>query len=395
MRILVTGGAGYIGSHTCLALLEQGHEVVVFDNLYNASEEALNRVKKLTGKDLTFYKADMLDRDAMEKIFDAEKIDAVIHFAGLKAVGESVAKPWEYYHNNITGTLILLDVMRKHGVKKIIFSSSATVYGDPAFVPITEECPKGQCTNPYGQTKSMLEQILTDMQKADPEWNVILLRYFNPVGAHESGLIGEDPEGIPNNLTPYITQVAIGKLKEVGVFGNDYDTPDGTGVRDYIHVMDLAEGHVKALKKFDDKPAVYIYNLGTGHGYSHSQGSSKNHRSKEVQNGLGDQNRVVTTHSGIQRSIDSCSAGTEQHDDRHEHRHILFSGHGRILIREDLSDRLLHARRAAVDDPAEIHRQPKRGPNDHRKDNGGHIFHKADGAHAHSHGADAEDLREL
>ena len=198
MRILVTGGAGYIGSHTCLALLEQGHEVVVFDNLYNASEEALNRVKKLTGKDLTFYKADMLDRDAMEKIFDAEKIDAVIHFAGLKAVGESVAKPWEYYHNNITGTLILLDVMRKHGVKKIIFSSSATVYGDPAFVPITEECPKGQCTNPYGQTKSMLEQILTDMQKADPEWNVILLRYFNPVGAHESGLIGEDPEGIPN-----------------------------------------------------------------------------------------------------------------------------------------------------------------------------------------------------
>ena len=268
MRILVTGGAGYIGSHTCLALLEQGHEVVVFDNLYNASEEALNRVKKLTGKDLTFYKADMLDRDAMEKIFDTEKIDAVIHFAGLKAVGESVAKPWEYYHNNITGTLILLDVMRKHGVKKIIFSSSATVYGDPAFVPITEECPKGQCTNPYGQTKSMLEQILTDMQKADPEWNVILLRYFNPVGAHESGLIGEDPEGIPNNLTPYITQVAIGKLKEVGVFGNDYDTPDGTGVRDYIHVMDLAEGHVKALKKFDDKPAVYIYNLGTGHGYS-------------------------------------------------------------------------------------------------------------------------------
>ena len=268
MKILVTGGAGYIGSHTCLALLEQGHEVVVFDNLYNASEEALNRVKKLTGKDLTFYKADMLDRDAMEKIFDAEKIDAVIHFAGLKAVGESVAKPWEYYHNNITGTLILLDVMRKHGVKKIIFSSSATVYGDPAFVPITEECPKGQCTNPYGQTKSMLEQILTDMQKADPEWNVILLRYFNPVGAHESGLIGEDPEGIPNNLTPYITQVAIGKLKEVGVFGNDYDTPDGTGVRDYIHVMDLAEGHVKALKKFDDKPAVYIYNLGTGHGYS-------------------------------------------------------------------------------------------------------------------------------
>lgn len=268
MRILVTGGAGYIGSHTCLELLNQGHEVVVFDNLCNSSEESLNRVKKLTGKDLTFYKADMLDRDALEAIFSREKIDAVIHFAGLKAVGESVSKPLEYYHNNITGTLVLCDVMRKHGVKKIIFSSSATVYGDPAFVPITEECPKGQCTNPYGQTKSMLEQILTDIQKADPEWSVILLRYFNPVGAHESGMIGEDPAGIPNNLTPYITQVAVGKLKEVGVFGDDYDTPDGTGVRDYIHVMDLADGHVKALKKFEDTPAVYIYNLGTGQGYS-------------------------------------------------------------------------------------------------------------------------------
>ena len=268
MRILVTGGAGYIGSHTCLELLNQGHEVVVFDNLSNASEESLNRVRKITGKDLTFYKADMLDREAMERIFDRESIDAVIHFAGLKAVGESVAKPLEYYYNNLTGTLILCDVMRKHGVKKIIFSSSATVYGDPAFVPITEECPKGQCTNPYGWTKSMLEQILTDIQKADPEWTVILLRYFNPVGAHESGLIGEDPGGIPNNLTPYITQVAVGKLKEVGVFGNDYDTPDGTGVRDYIHVMDLADGHVKALQKFNDKPDVYVYNLGTGHGYS-------------------------------------------------------------------------------------------------------------------------------
>ena len=268
MRILVTGGAGYIGSHTCLELLNQGHEVVVFDNLSNSSEESLNRVKTLTGKDLTFYKADMLDREAMERIFSQEKIDAVIHFAGLKAVGESVAKPLEYYYNNITGTLILCDVMRKHGVKKIIFSSSATVYGDPAFIPITEECPKGQCTNPYGWTKSMLEQILTDIQKADPEWSVILLRYFNPVGAHESGMIGEDPEGIPNNLTPYITQVAVGKLKEVGVFGNDYDTPDGTGVRDYIHVMDLADGHVKALKKFEDRPDVYVYNLGTGHGCS-------------------------------------------------------------------------------------------------------------------------------
>ena len=268
MRILVTGGAGYIGSHTCVELLNQGHEVVVFDNLYNSSEEALKRVEKITGKTLTFYKADMLDRDAMEEIFSKEKIDAVIHFAGLKAVGESVAKPLEYYYNNITGTLILCDVMRKHGVKKIIFSCSATVYGDPAFVPITEECPKGKITNPYGQTKAMLEQILTDFHTADPEWNVILLRYFNPVGAHESGLIGEDPKGIPNNLTPYITQVAVGKLKEVGVFGNDYDTPDGTGVRDYIHVVDLAIGHVKALKKFEDKPDVYIYNLGTGRGYS-------------------------------------------------------------------------------------------------------------------------------
>ena len=268
MRILVTGGAGYIGSHTCLELLNQGHEVVVADNLCNSCEEALNRVKELTGKDLTFYKVDLLDKEGLDQMFDQEKIDAVIHFAGLKAVGESVAKPLEYYHNNITGTLNLCDSMRNHGVKKIIFSSSATVYGDPAFVPITEDCPKGKITNPYGQTKSMLEQVLTDLHVADPEWNVIRLRYFNPVGAHESGRIGEDPTGIPNNLTPYITQVAVGKLKEVNVFGNDYDTPDGTGVRDYIHVMDLADGHVKALKKFADKPDVYIYNLGTGRGYS-------------------------------------------------------------------------------------------------------------------------------
>ena len=268
MRILVTGGAGYIGSHTCLELLNQGHEVVVADNLCNSCEEALNRVKELTGKDLTFYKVDLLDKEGLDQMFDQEKIDAVIHFAGLKAVGESVAKPLEYYHNNITGTLNLCDSMRNHGVKKIIFSSSATVYGDPAFVPITEDCPKGKITNPYGQTKSMLEQVLTDLHVADPEWNVILLRYFNPVGAHESGRIGEDPTGIPNNLTPYITQVAVGKLKEVNVFGNDYDTPDGTGVRDYIHVMDLADGPVNALKKFADKPDVYIYNLGTGRGYS-------------------------------------------------------------------------------------------------------------------------------
>ena len=268
MRILVTGGAGYIGSHTCLALLEQGHEVVVFDNLYNASEEALNRVKKLTGKDLTFYKADMLDREAVNEIFEKESIDSVIHFAGLKAVGESVAKPLEYYHNNISGTLILCDVMRNHGVKKIIFSSSATVYGDPAFVPITEECPKGKITNPYGQTKGMLEQILTDLHVADPEWNVVLLRYFNPIGAHKSGLIGEDPKGIPNNLMPYISQVAVGKLEKLGVFGDDYDTPDGTGVRDYIHVVDLAKGHVKAINYIFSNPGLDVINLGTGVGYS-------------------------------------------------------------------------------------------------------------------------------
>lgn len=268
MAILVAGGAGYIGSHTCVELLNEGYEVVVVDNLYNSSAEALKRVEKITGKAVKFYEADILDRDAMNQIFDEEKIDSVINFAGLKAVGESVQKPLEYYHNNITGTLILCDVMRNHGVKNIIFSSSATVYGDPAFIPITEECPKGQITNPYGQTKGMLEQILTDFHVADPEWNVVLLRYFNPIGAHESGLIGEDPKGIPNNLVPYIAQVAVGKLEKLGVFGDDYDTPDGTGVRDYIHVVDLAKGHVKALKKFNEKPQVSIYNLGTGIGYS-------------------------------------------------------------------------------------------------------------------------------
>lgn len=268
MKILVTGGAGYIGSHTCVELLDAGYDVVVVDNLYNSSEKALERVKKITGKDLAFYEADICDRSAMDRIFDQEKIDAVIHFAGMKAVGESVVKPIEYYSNNMAGTLTLCDAMRKHGVKNIIFSSSATVYGDPAFVPITEECPKGTCTNPYGWTKWMLEQILIDIQKSDPEWNVILLRYFNPIGAHKSGLIGEDPKGIPNNLLPYVAQVAIGKLECLGVFGNDYDTPDGTGVRDYIHVADLAKGHVKALRKLEEKAGVSIYNLGTGNGYS-------------------------------------------------------------------------------------------------------------------------------
>lgn len=268
MKILVTGGAGYIGSHTCVELLEAGYDVVVVDNLYNASQKSLERVKEITGKDLTFYQADILDEEALDKIFDKEKVDGVIHFAGLKAVGESVAKPLEYYKNNITGTLILCDVMRKHNVKNIIFSSSATVYGDPAFIPITEECPKGSPTNPYGWTKSMIEQILMDFHTADSDWNVILLRYFNPIGAHKSGKIGEDPKGIPNNLLPYVAQVAIGKLECLGVFGNDYDTPDGTGVRDYIHVVDLAKGHVKAIDKIKENPGVKIYNLGTGKGYS-------------------------------------------------------------------------------------------------------------------------------
>ncbi|MCR5515811.1 MAG: UDP-glucose 4-epimerase GalE, partial [Lachnospira sp.] len=268
MAILVTGGAGFIGSHTVLELLNAGYEVVVVDNLVNASKESLKRVEELSNKKVTFYENDILDRDALNKIFDKEDIDSVIHFAGLKAVGESVAKPLEYYHNNISGSLVLFDVMRNHGVKNIIFSSSATVYGDPAFIPITEECPKGKPTNPYGMTKWMLEEILMDIQKADPEWNVILLRYFNPIGAHESGRMGENPNGIPNNLMPYITQVAVGKLQQLGVFGNDYDTPDGTGVRDYIHVVDLALGHVAAIKKIKENPGVKIYNLGTGNGYS-------------------------------------------------------------------------------------------------------------------------------
>ena len=268
MKILVTGGAGYIGSHTCVELQQNGYDVAVIDNLSNSSEESLKRVAKITGKEVPFYKVDILDKEEMDKVFTKEKPDAVIHFAGLKAVGESVEKPYEYYNNNIAGTLCLINVMRNHNVKNIIFSSSATVYGDPAIIPITEECPKGVCTNPYGWTKWMLEQILTDIQKADPEWNVVLLRYFNPIGAHESGTIGENPNGIPNNLMPYVTQVAVGKLKELGIFGNDYDTPDGTGVRDFIHVVDLAKGHVKALAKIKDKSGLNIYNLGTGVGYS-------------------------------------------------------------------------------------------------------------------------------
>lgn len=268
MKILVTGGAGYIGSHTCVELLENGHEVVIVDNLYNSSQEAVERVEELAGKKAAFYEVDLLDRESLDAVFEKEEVDAVIHFAGLKAVGESVAKPIEYYHNNLTGTLHLVDCMRNHGVKKIIFSSSATVYGELAFIPITEECPKGSPTNPYGWTKWMQEQILTDLHTADSEWSVILLRYFNPIGAHKSGRIGEDPKGIPNNLVPYVSQVAVGKRECLGVFGDDYKTHDGTGVRDYIHVVDLAVGHVKAVEKLSGSPDVRIYNLGTGNGYS-------------------------------------------------------------------------------------------------------------------------------
>ena len=269
MNILVTGGAGFIGSHTLVELYAAGHTAVVVDNLSNSNPEALRRVAALVGVDeVPFVKADIRDRQALDTVMDRHRFDACIHFAGLKSVGESVAKPWEYYENNIGGTLTLLDVMRTHGCKNIIFSSSATVYGNPAQIPITEQCPKGECTNPYGWTKSMLEQVLADIQKADPEWNVVLLRYFNPIGAHPSGRIGENPNGIPNNLMPYITQVAVGKRPELGVFGNDYPTPDGTGVRDYIHVCDLGRGHVAALQAIGRRCGLAVYNLGTGHGYS-------------------------------------------------------------------------------------------------------------------------------
>lgn len=266
--VLVTGGAGFIGSHTCVELLQAGYDIVVLDNLDNASEKSLERVKEITGREFPFYKADIRDRDALGEMFQKESISSCIHFAGLKAVGESVEKPWEYYENNISGSLVLFDEMRKADCRNIIFSSSATVYGNPESVPITEESPKGVCTNPYGWTKWMLEQILSDMQHADPRWNVILLRYFNPIGAHKSGRIGENPNGIPNNLMPYITQVAVGKRQELNVFGDDYDTPDGTGVRDYIHVVDLADGHVKAIRKLREDCGLKIYNLGTGVGYS-------------------------------------------------------------------------------------------------------------------------------
>ena len=270
--VLVTGGAGFIGSHTVIELVEGGYSVVIVDDLSNSSAVAVERVRQIVGEELAakikFYEANVLDREAMNKVFDENKIDRVIHFAGYKAVGESVKKPVEYYHNNIENTLVLVDVMRNHGCKSIIFSSSSTVYGDPDSLPLTEESPKKFATNPYGWTKWMIEQILTDLHTADPEWDVVLLRYFNPIGAHPSGLIGEDPKGIPNNLVPYVAQVAVGKLEAVQVYGNDYDTPDGTGVRDYIHVCDLAAGHVAALAWMNGKCGVEVFNLGTGTGSS-------------------------------------------------------------------------------------------------------------------------------
>jgi len=267
MTVLVTGGAGYIGSHTCVELLNAGYEIIIVDNFYNSKPEVLKRIKKITGKDFKFYDYDLLDREKIESIFEENHIDAVIHFAGYKAVGESVLEPLKYFYNNLTGTIILCQVMQKYNCKKMVFSSSATVYGIPERVPI-EETDKLSVTNPYGRTKLMIEQILEDVHRADNSWSVALLRYFNPIGAHESGLIGEDPQGIPNNLMPYITQVAIGRLPELSVYGNDYPTKDGTGVRDYIHVVDLAKGHIKALEKIMSENIFEAYNLGTGKGYS-------------------------------------------------------------------------------------------------------------------------------
>jgi len=269
MAILLPGGAGYIGSHTAVELLNAGKEIIIIDNFSNSKPEVLDKIKQITGKDFKFYEMDYSNKEELNKVFTENKIDAVLNFAGYKAVGESVKKPIEYYMNNISGALVLLDAMRAHNCKKFIFSSSATVYGDPATVPITEEFPTGGTTNPYGTTKLFIEQILKDIYNSDNSWDICILRYFNPVGAHESGLIGEEPQGIPNNLMPYVARVAAGILPELSVFGNDYDTPDGTGVRDYIHVVDLAKGHVKALEKLDkEHEGLFIYNLGTGTGYS-------------------------------------------------------------------------------------------------------------------------------
>lgn len=267
MKILVTGGAGYIGTHTDLELINAGFDVVVVDNLSNSCPEAIRRVEKLTGKPIRFYEADILDKEAMREIFQEEQIDAVIHFAGLKAVGESCRIPLQYFRNNLSGTITLLEVMQEFGVKKLVFSSSATVYGDPATVPVTEEFPLS-ATNPYGRTKLIIEDMLRDLYQSDSTWDIAILRYFNPIGAHESGEIGEDPNGIPNNLVPYVAKVAAGTLERINVFGNDYDTPDGTGIRDYIHVVDLAIGHIKAIEKLKENPGLVTYNLGTGVGYS-------------------------------------------------------------------------------------------------------------------------------
>ena len=268
-KVLVTGGAGFIGSHTCVELLNSGRDIVVVDNLSNSKESSLEAVKKITGKDFKFYNIDYLDRSSLEKVFEENEIDSVINFAGYKAVGESVQKPLEYYENNVYGAIVLLETMRKYGVYKFVFSSSATVYGDPEFVPITEESKIGNTTNPYGTSKLVIEGILQDLYKSDNKWDIVILRYFNPIGAHESGLIGENPNGVPNNLFPYITRVAAGILKELSVFGNDYNTHDGTGVRDYIHVVDLAKGHIKAIEKLEKNPnGIFVYNLGTGTGYS-------------------------------------------------------------------------------------------------------------------------------
>ena len=304
MAILVTGGAGYIGSHACVELLNENYDIVVVDNFVNSGPKSLDRIKEITGKDFVFYEADILDKDAMTKIFKEQKIDAVIHFAGLKAVGESVAMPIRYYHNNITGTLVLLDAMKEAGVKKIVFSSSATVYGDPHTVPITEDFPLST-TNPYGSTKLMIENILRDVYTSDNEWSICLLRYFNPIGAHPSGLIGEEPNGIPNNLMPYIVRVASGQLEILSVFGNDYPTHDGTGVRDYIHVVDLAKGHIKALEKAMRDTGVDAYNLGTGNGYSVLDIV----KTFEKENGVAVNHKIVERRPG---DIAACFANPEK-----------------------------------------------------------------------------------
>ena len=296
MAILVTGGAGYIGSHTAVELLKEGRDVVIIDNFVNSKPDVLEKIKEITKKDFKFYEIDYLDRIALEKVFQENNIEAVMNFAGYKAVGESVQKPLEYYENNISGAVVLLETMKKYNVKKFIFSSSATVYGEPERIPITEECKTGGTTNPYGTTKLFIEQILQDLYKSDNSWDIAILRYFNPVGAHESGLIGEEPQGIPNNLMPYIVRVASGQLEQLSVFGNDYETPDGTGVRDYIHVVDLAKGHIKALEKLErENTGIYTYNLGTGTGYSvldmvkaFEEATGKNVKYKIVERRAGD-----------------------------------------------------------------------------------------------------------